>query len=363
MKITVCAPGPVHSTYDVWRGLVRGLHATGHHVGTYALHNRILHAKDCLALRWEAAGCPPEQEPGPNELLFHASQELVTFALLHQPDWVLFVASGLVHEMVYTLLRRAGVRTGLLFTESPYEDDRQAAIAPLVDVCWTNEQASVDVLRRANPRTFYLPHAYDPEMHRPLDVAEDVPAHDVVFVGTFWQERIDLLAAVDWTGINLGLYGTTDLLDLPENAEKAAILAPYLHRGYVDNARTAALYRAARIGLNPHRQSMGCLPDAPRVSTAVSLNPRCYEQAAVGGALLLTDARPEVASVFGDAVPTFDGPDTLGARVRYFLAHETERQRRVRCAREAVAPHTFAARAAQLTADLAACERPPAKGA
>ena len=121
-------------------------------------------------------------------------------------------------------------------------------MAELVDVVWTNERTSV---ASALPNARYLRHAYDPARHRPLsEPGRDVPAHDVVFVGTLWQERIDLLSAVDWSGIDLGIYGSADLFDdrfpSPDNARKRTILEPYLHIGFVDNERTTALYRAAK---------------------------------------------------------------------------------------------------------------------
>ena len=74
---------------------------------------------DCLRLRWEAAGSPAGQEPDDNNLLFHASSDIVLYALYHEVDWVLFVSCGLVHPAVYTMLRRAGVPTAMVLTESP----------------------------------------------------------------------------------------------------------------------------------------------------------------------------------------------------------------------------------------------------
>ncbi len=361
-RILCVAPGPTHSTFDVWNGLVGGLRGAGHTVGVLALHGHLEHAGQCLRLQWEnREGGPPPGEIAVNEIIYHASEPVVTRALLHRMDAVLFVATGFVHDAIYGMLRQARVTTSVLLTESPYEDARQAPFARLVDVCWTNERASVPFLRERNPHTFYLPHAYDPAVHRPSDPDPTLPQHDVVFVGTLWQERVELFSAVDWSGIDIGIYGTAEVLQDPRNAPYARRLEPYLHEGYVSNAATAALYRNARIGLNPHRTSTALGFDAPRIVGAESLNPRCYEQAATGGALLLTDPRAEAFEVFGEAIPTFEGPDQLAEQVRYFLAHETERADRVRALREAVAPHTFAARAAQITADLAAANT--AKGA
>lgn len=356
MKILCSAPGPTHSTIDLYNGIADGLRAVGHAVGEFRTHTRIDHANRCLQLRWEAAGSPHGQEPDTNNVLFHASSEVVQYALYHEVDWVVFVASGMVHPAVYTMLRRAHVPTAMVLTESPYEDERQAEVAALVDVVWTNERMSVAAL----PNAHYLRHAYDPARHYLAEPDPDVPAHDVVFVGTLWQERIDLLSAVDWTGIDLGIYGSADLFDFSrfpseENVRKKATLEPYLHIGFVDNQRTTALYRAAKIGLNLHRTSVS-LAGGQHVLGAESMNPRCYEQAATGGALLVTDARAEVLETFGEAAPTFDGPEHLEDLVRQLLYDDHARQQRAEAMRQAITPHTFAARAAQMTADLSAAK-------
>jgi len=239
----------------------------------------------------------------------------------------------------------------VIFTESPYEDAAQARVASPVDVCWTSERSSVPRLQMANRKTQYLPHAYDPQRHAPAapDGPDDVPAHDVVFVGTGFHERVELLADVDWAGIDFGLYGTWTLLGSRHP------LRQHLRGGTMTNARTIALYRRAKIGLNLYRSSERYGRNAPRVAEAESLNPRAYELAACG-VFQISDWRPEVAEVFGSAVPTVDSAAELSAQLRYFLAHPEGRAASAHRARLAVQPQTFAARAAQLLEDLDAVE-------
>jgi hypothetical protein len=63
-------------------------------------------------------------------------------------------------------------------------------------------------------------------------------------------------------------------------------------------------------------------------------------------------------------VPTFDDPAALERLVRLALADDAGRTYLAEQARLAIAPHTFAARAAQLIAELESLEqRPIAKGA
>jgi spore maturation protein CgeB len=264
------------------------------------------------------------------------------------PDWVVIVTGVLIHPSVPLMLKRAGAPVAVLLTESPYLEEEQAEIIRHADLVWTNERTSLTRLNHPNVR--YLPHAYHPERHRPDDAGQnsdtatktgqnwDTPAHDVVFVGTGFPERIRTLAAVDWTGIDLGLYGG-DWTDLPSRHPLRRHLTP----GKLDNARAAALYRRARIGLNLYRAS-----EHP----AESLNPRAYELAACG-AFHLSEYREEVVEVFGHLVPTFEGGPGLEATVRYWLPMTDRRARIGRCLTQAIAGHSWADRARQIARDLA----------
>jgi spore maturation protein CgeB len=243
---------------------------------------------------------------------------------------------------------------GLLLTESPYDDDRQCNVAALADVVWTNERTSIGALRQVQPRTLYLPHAWQHGIHRPraLFDARYVPRHDVVFVGTGFPERREWLTAVNWHGIDLALYGSWR-----EVIDRADPLWRYVKRGGtpIPNGFAAELYRSAKIGLNFFRQSMGWGDDAKRCTTAESLNPRSYELAACG-AFQICDARPEVTEVFRDLVPTFDWrqPKTLGPLVRRWLKDDAGRAAVAAQLPGSVAAHSWDARAAQMLIDMAA---------
>jgi hypothetical protein len=353
MKILLVEPGPSHSTIDVANGILAGLRDEGHPTGHYRLHNRIQHAGQCLFLRWEDGGSIPEQQPGINEIVFHASGEIVQYALYHEVDWVLYVSCGLVHDAVYKMLRRAGVPQAMILTESPYQIETEAETAQMVDVIWTNERTSVGDLRVACPRAFYLRLGYDPQIHKPrAERSGRWPEHDVVFVGTLWRERLDLLCSIDWSGIDLGIYGIGELLDLnayPENQHYREYLEPYLHLQTVDEADTVELYGQAKIGINLHRTSMK-LNGKEHVKYAESMNPRCYQQPATGGALLITDGRKEVVETL-DA-PIYHSAEELSEQMRYYLNHSAERIALVEHLRQQIAPHTYRERAAQVILDL-----------
>jgi spore maturation protein CgeB len=346
-------PGASISTADVYRGYRDALAAQGHELREYLLDARIDEAGAFLTRRYRKAGLP---KPSAKLIIGKACADIVGHALYHAVDWVVVFSAMYCDPDMLVMLRRAGVRTALVFSESPYDDEPQSRVAPVADVVFTNERASVPVLRRANPNTHYLPHACDPGRHRPGGAGEGAgtPGHDVVFVGTLFRERIELLSAVDWSGIDLGLYGSFTLLG------SRSKLRRHIRGGYVDNATTAALYRRAKIGLNLYRTSCGFGRDAPRIAAgqAESLNPRAYELAACG-AFHLSDQRAEVEEIFNTPhalVPTFSNAGELGRLVRFYLnpACESGRRDMARRLPARVAAHTYAARAEQLVSALRA---------
>lgn len=350
MKILAVHPGSSYSTHDVYVGVISALADQGHEINHYRLDGRIDAAGSWLKYQVNRAKRRGKALTYTSaDVVYKASVDAIERALRFQPDWVIVVSGMYFHPDAFIMMRRAGLRVGVILTESPYDEEKEARILPYVNVAWTNERTSVSRLRSLSgqPHVYYLPHAYDPGKHRPgaesLDVS--VPGHDVVFVGTFFQERVEILSAVDWTGIDLGLYG--EHTAIPSRSK----LRKYIAGGVTDNATAAALYRRAAIGLNLHRTSKGFGRGAPRIEHAESLNPRAYELAA-SGCFQISDARAEVAEVFGGSVPTFTTPDDLSRRIRGYLANPDVRDHLAVAAQRAVQGHTFAARAQQIIDDL-----------
>jgi len=346
LRILLVGAGAAFSTRDVEEGYLAALRATDAEVWLYDLGSRLNLARDWVNKMWRARGKKPEERPGWPDAIYRGSVEALEMALRFQADWVFIVSGMFFHPDVLEMMRRAGLRTAVLFTESPYEDDQQEKMSALTDMCWTTERTST---HRLHAR--YVRHAYDPARHRPdmpLDLS--LPAHDVVFVGSGFPERIEILKSVDWTGIDLGLYGEWGLLG------PTAKLRQFVRSGPVSNETAVALYRRARIGLNLHRSSKTYGRHAARVAHAESANPRTYELAACG-LFQVSDFRLEIAELFGDAVPMVDMKN-LEQTVRTYLQDSPARHHAARQARDLIRPHTFAARAAQVLADLEQFERP-----
>jgi spore maturation protein CgeB len=352
-RFLVAHPGAETSTHDVAVGYCEALSRLGHDIGLYALDARLTAADRYLRqqLRIARLNDPTlPRRPGFGDVTLKASEDLVLAALRGRVDAVLVISGLFVNPNGLRLLRAARVPAGVIFTESPYQDDEQAECAGLVSCCWTNERTSVAPLRRANARTWYLPGAYRTGFHAPSEPDPTLPSHDVVFVGSYFPERIDLLAAADWTGIDLGLYGNLD-----GGVRRSAgwrKLRRFARGGSMSNAAATALYQRAAVCLNLNR-TCTWVDGAQHVLTAESLNPRAYELAACG-AFTVAQARAEGGELFGESVPTFDTAEQLTTLVQRALAYPGWRAAAAAEARRAVGPHTFDARAAQVVAQLSA---------
>lgn len=348
MKVLLLHPGANWSTADVEAGLRYGLKQHGVQVVPYRLDQRITFAQKWLHTMWrqKRKDQPDLPKPRVQDVMYQAGVGALEMALRHGVDVVLVVSAMLLHPDVIVLMKRAGLRVVVLFTESPYDEEQELRIAAMVDGCWTNERSSLSKFLAVNPRAGYLPHAWHPERHFVAARAiGDLPSHDVVFVGSGFSERITWFNSIDWTGIDLGLYGVWKGLGLNKQV-KAAV------RGeQVSNDMAASLYRRAKVGLNLYRTSKGFGRSVERIRYAESLSPRAYELAACG-AFHLSESRAEVREVFGDLVPTFTTPHEAAALIRLWLADASGRARIAAALPACVAESSWTQRAATVIGDL-----------
>jgi spore maturation protein CgeB len=340
MHIFVVHPGASFSTNDVYEGIVAGLRAQGHDVSEGRLDHLLAWHGVAMQYGVSVGAFDPAvlRTDSDNSTVFAMSAAHITrAATIIRPDLVL-VVSG--HNFVLAdvlAMRRAGLRTAVVLTESPYFGEIEAAIARCYDVVFTNERKATTALRSASgDEAHYLAHAYHPTRHTPHGPYGE--AHDVVFVGSLFGERKTLIEGVNWQGIDLLVRG----IDV-EGSGRIDL---------VDNADVAALYRSARIALNMHRTTtLAGSGIHVAAGEAESINPRAYEIPAVGGALMVCDdSRPELFDVYGESAVTYRAGDSadLERVIRYYLDNEPARRRAADAQHAAVAPHSWAVRAAQI---------------
>lgn len=353
ITILLAHPGASFSTHDVYTGMLAGLEAHGCRVISYRLdealgfYQNLFEAAEQGGLQWGTANGERPNVAGFAGLKGIA--ELINVA----PDYLVSVSGYNLHPSVVMMARKMGITTAVYCTESPYFGVFEAQIAAHYDAICTMERRALPLFEQVAPgRTHYLPHAYNPAVHYP-GAAEPDYAADVFFVGSAFDERRRLFRAVDWSGVNFVTRGFL----WGENADPNVIQLDEL----LDNADAARYYRSSAISLNHHRTTT-VYGTGEYISglDAESLGPRAYEISACGGFQLMDDSREERHAVFQGTVPTYKSHSALDLerQVRYYLTRPDERARLAQAQREAVAPHSWHARAAQLLDILTATPRP-----
>jgi spore maturation protein CgeB len=348
MRIVLAHPGASWSTADVYDGLYYGLKTLGADVVPYRLDTRIEASHKALHWLWRTKkkDQPDLEKPNKVDVIYHAGVGVLEMALRHQASVVLVVSSMLLHPDVIIMMKRAGLRVVVLFTESPYDEEQELRIASMVDGCWTNERTSVPKFRAVNPNSGYLAHAWHPLKHfESARSIGELPEHDVVFVGSGFSERVTWFNSIDWTGIDLGLYGTWKGLGLKKQVARC------VRGAQITNEMAASLYRRAKVGLNLYRNRAGWSGKGARIVGAESLSPRAYELAACGS-FHISDDRAEVREVFGDLVPTFTSPTEAAALIRLWLNQPDERARVAALLPACVAESSWVDRARTVLGDL-----------
>lgn len=351
-RILLVHPGHGHSSKDVFDGLHAGLIWAGAEVVTFEW-DRMLQPLTAVTLGAIAAGIIKEEK---GEALFNfmswlASGDVTNVVIDAEVNAVVVVNGLLFPPSRARVLASIGIPVACYGTEAPYFESWEQQFARFYTHFFTQERTAVKRFQEHQPRTFYLPMAYNPETHQPMEKDPD-RACDLVFVGGGFPERKRTIAGVDWSGIDHRILGTLWGLDLDQEVGKTDFARGNRYtEGAIPNEEASAWHRSAKIALNMHRR-MGTIEGGNSVAagSAESLGPRAYEIPAVGGFLLSDDERPELRDVYGDSAATFKAwdSDDLERQVRYWLGHPDARERVQAAQHEAVKLHHWGMRAKTL---------------
>lgn len=322
MRAVVVHPGPQFSVHDVYIGWCDALAELGCTVVRYNLDERLTFY--AAASTEGRSLCTAEQAI---ELAVNG-----IYATLYkaQPDVLVVISGFYIPQTLLEVVRRRGTQVVLIHTESPYEDVRQLTLAPYANINLINDPRHIDLFRAVAP-TWYVPHAYRPERHRPGPAVPRLEC-DLGFVGTGYPSRVDFFEALDLTGLDVVLAGNWQLL-----ADDSPLAR---HVGHpldecCDNDEAVSLYRSARCGINTYRREAY----ADDQIEGWSIGPREVEMAACG-LYFVREPRPEGDDLF-PMLPTFTTPDEASAVIRWALSDDDRRTTAAVAARAAVADRTF----------------------
>lgn len=340
MRILLVYPGALFSTLDVANGYFNAFKQMPDvKLFTFQFHKYLIYHDIAQQAIFK-------EEYNKDKVMEAASKDLIIRILECRPDWVVFI-SGLafptfVWDFVSTLQGdlKNKFSTSVLLTESPYVEEWEKGILARVDVAFTTDYGILDEYRQVNTNLYYLRHCYDPSVHYWAGQPKDI---GLFFVGTGFPERQRLLEDADWSGVDLRLFGNWMYL----TAESS--LQPYLKGENLANAETAEKYRASKMALNIFR-TVQWPDDNPKFiepSRAKSLSPRCYEAMACNS-VLFTDWREELDDFPKDSYVLWGDAKELEAKAKWFLSHDSERERIAAKGMDVVKPHTFDQRAREL---------------
>ena len=348
MKIVAVPPVPFYATYDVYRGQVKALKTLGAEVIEVPygkIWNRYSDFGEWMVVTSRALY-------GTLNINKMAAMHVIAGVLEQLPDLVYIVAP--MHFFLPTIdalanLRKLGVKVAVCFTESPYDDDSwQLGFAEHIDFAFVMDRISLPRFHERNSQSFYLGHAYDPEIHYPGDDERDIEA---IMVTTLFPSRKAFLEAVEWDGLDLQIYGVAPV-------GRNSSLRPFVKvNKAMANEIVAQLYRRSQLGIQLHRQDritgrelveamargdtgiLGAVAD-PSLK-GHSLGPRSYELAGCGVCQVSDAERPELTEVFDGSVPTFQTPEDLSAILRQLRDDPVRRQKYASEQQIAVRPYTF----------------------
>lgn len=340
MRALLVHPGVHFSVADVWRGWHRALDRLGVNVASFNFDDRIEFYNQALlniggetrrAFDYEAS-------------VRMAANGLKAALYEFWPDVLIVVSGFFVPPEIYPLIRSRHHKVVILFTESPYEDERQIERASLCDLALVNDPTNLEQFQAAT-EAWYVPHAYDPEIHSPGPAEPDLTS-DCCFVGTAYPSRQEFLEAVDWSGIDLALAGNWRSL-----SDDSPLVKHVAHakNECLENVDAVRMYRSAKTSLNLYRKESF---DGGLSEPGWAMGPREVELAATE-TFFLREPRPEGDELF-PFLPTFTEPGELGEKLRWWLdpRRDTKRKARAVMARDAIQDRTFDAHAKKVLEHL-----------
>jgi spore maturation protein CgeB len=341
MRVLAIEPGPAFSVADVHRGWVKA------HLGCDVVNFNFEDRLDFYSKVLFKRGRKTESALTNSDAIVFASKGIEVVAFEWWPQIVLVTSCFFVPNFVLKVLRSRGMKVVLLLTESPYEDGKQLERAAYADIVLLNDPTNLEKFKAINPNTYYMPHAYDPEIHHPREVNPEL-ASDFCFVGTGFPSRMEFFEQIDWSGIDVKLGG--NWLSLPKRSMRHPLRKTSKLRKRVvhpmsyclDNSEAVEFYTSAKASANLYRKEF----EKGQSAAGWAMGPREVELSACQ-TFFLTEERGENREVL-PMVPTFEGPKEFQAKLHYYLDHEDEREDIALKAREAIAGRTFESNAGRL---------------
>jgi hypothetical protein len=227
-----------------------------------------------------------------------------------------------------------GTVTANWYCNASYQFDLVAEIAPAYHFCWVPEKFRLADYRRVGANPLYCQEAANASYYRPLAVER---RHDIVFVGQKYGNRPAFVRAMIDAGLEPRVFGPgwqpmpplPVVWRIPGVPRAAARLARLVWRSRfyglpLSDADYVAMLSRAKIslGFTQVGDGTGAAAGIRQVRLRDFEAPMC-------GAFYLVERFDELGEFFepDKEIVFFEGGDELVDKCRWYLAHETERDR------------------------------------
>lgn len=260
-------------------------------------------------------------------------------------------------------IKAMGITTVNWYCNGSYQLRLVREIAPRYDWCLVPEKFRLADYEAMGARPLYCQEAANPNFYKPYDVPQE---YDAAFVGQAYGERPEYIRSLLDEGINIRVWGPGWRRHAPPSPARrtwraarrllgrpSQPLTPLPARILGDPLSDEALvqmYSRARINLG----FSACGETHRQETRIVQVRLRDFEVPMSGG-FYLVEYMEELEEFYeiGREIACYDGPRDLAEKIRYFLAHEDEREAirqagRARCLRDHTWHKRFQAAFAQM---------------
>lgn len=250
------------------------------------------------------------------------NRELLRLVKAEEPDCVFFhTYQERIYKSTIKRITDSGVTTIGWFSDDHWRfEDYSRKWAPYLNYCVTTDKESFLKYRSLGYPAILSQWAANPNYYKPYPLEK---IYDVSFVGQCHGIRREVTSHLISKGVSLKTFG----------------------RGwgeYIPFADMVKIYSQSRINLNISASSVD--------SSVKQVKGRIFEVPMAGG-FLLTDYAPELENFFtiGEELVCYEGLDDAVEKIRYYLAHEGEREQIAQAGhKRALEQHTWQCRLADV---------------
>jgi spore maturation protein CgeB len=269
--------------------------------------------------QWSAPGLRLWRRLLSEKIVADFNSQVLAAAETYRPDLLLAFKGPLVRATTLRRLRRRGIR---LYNYYPDRvvfvrgSELEEALGEYDCVFDTKQSWDGDMARRLRlRRRVFVPHGYDPEIHRPTFVSQAdrrLFACDISFIGTYTERKgrmLDELVRIS-PSFSVKIFGND------WGRSHFPRLRQLIQGAAVRGQSYAKAIAASRINL----ALMGVSDDALDETTT-----RTYEIPACGG-FMLHERTSEVLGLYeeGREIACFSSAEELASKISYYLNHADE---------------------------------------